>query len=473
MGARERLDGGRMIVPSNQMDEEKRSDLIDRVNAMRKEVESKLFPIESLDPRKPAVFLSVGGGELGDLAVTAAKRHFGGACGGVRAVAFDKYEGFPAQDAADASEVFDMMDGNLLEKKIMKYIPDPSEPHAIYLEVERIDTYRAYQLGMEKGYKVMSTPYGPLVCMDRHATKIMFERLKLDMVDWAYASSDDLVHEAAKEFGLPVIVKPVMTSSGHGTSIVKDKKQLDSCYRHAVEHARGGGNEVIVERFLPELKEKGTEITQIVVRHFNDKGRIMDSFLPPIEHKRPGATYHESWLPAAISGKAAVKCREGAARIADFLGGLGIYAVEQFVLGDSVHNNEVANRPHDTGLVTRWMLNMDEGAVQLASTLGLQITPTQLEIAKKGINGVAHVILAPESIKAEAAVTGWNPNRINAYISEKKAKADVWYFGKPTAYAGRRMGLAVAFNEDLAKAREDAGLVAHLAEMCINYGGGK
>lgn len=449
---------------------EERADLLDNIGSYKKEFEGRLSPLDPLDPERPAVFISVGGGELGDLAVTAAKRNYGGAGGGVRAVAFDRYNGFPAQDAADAAEVFDMKNGDLLERYIKKYVPDPSKPHAIYLEVEMIDTHRAYKLGMDEGYKVMATPYGPLVCMDRHATKLMFDRLRLERADWAYASSDKEVHSVAKDFGLPVMVKPVMTSSGHGTTIVKTHRGLEEAYAHAVEHARGVGDEVIVEKFLPELKTIGTEITQIVVRHFSEGGKIVNSFLPPIEHRRPEATYHESWLPATISQAAASECRQGAERIAEFMGGIGVFAVEQFVLGDKVYNNEVANRPHDTGLITRWMLNMDEGALELTSTLGLQINPFNLEISRQEVYGVAHVVLAPLEIKKEVKVLGWNANKLSAFQT-RGVRGDFWYFGKPTAYAGRRMGLAVAFQWELERARRNAEIIAHFAEGCIEYGG--
>jgi len=452
------------------MTEKERRDLLDNIGSYKKEFEKRLSPLDPLDPEKPAVFISVGGGELGDLAVTAAKRQYGGAGGGIKTVAFDRYNGFPAQDAADATEVFDMKNGDLLERYIKKYVPDPSKPHAIYLEVEMIDTYRAYKLGMDEGYRVMATPYGPLVCMDRHATKLMFDRLKLERANWAYANNDKEVHRIAKDFGLPVIVKPVMTSSGHGTSIVKTQKELEEAYAHAVEHARGVGDEIIVEKFLPELKTMGTEITQIVVRHFNEGGKIVNSFLPPIEHRRPGATYHESWIPATISQTAANRCREGAERMAEFMGGIGVFAVEQFVLGDEVYNNEVANRPHDTGLITRWMLNMDEGALELTSTLGLQINPFHLEIARQEVYGVAHVVLAPPEIKKEVRVLGWNANKLNAFQT-RGVRGDFWYFGKPTAYAGRRMGLAVAFQAELELARRNAEIIAHFAEGCIEYGG--
>lgn len=452
------------------MSEDERRRLIGEIPSIKKELEGRMVPLDGLDPKKPATFISVGGGELGDLAVTAGKRLYGGQGGGVRIVAFDKYRGFPAQDAADASEVFNMMDGDLLEEKIRKHVPDPSAPHAIYLEVERIDTHRAYRLGMEKGYRIMSTPYGPLVCMDRHATKIMFDRLGLERADWAFADKDGDVRRVARDFGLPVIVKPVMTSSGHGTSIVRNAEELEKAYSHSVEHARGVGNEVIVEKYLPGLKTMGTEITQIVVRHFNEGGKIVNSFLPPVEHRRPGATYHESWLPASISEAAALKCKEGAERIATFMGGLGVYAVEQFVIGDAVYNNEVANRPHDTGLVTRWMLNMDEGGIQLTSTLGLQLNPLHLEISRLGVFGVAHVVLAPEGVPVGAKVGGIDWGRLNAFQT-KGVRGDFWCFGKPDAYPGRRMGLAIAFQRELELARRNSEVVAHFAEGCISYGG--
>lgn len=450
------------------MSEKERVQLIKEIDSMRKEVEGRLAPLDRLSPEDPATFISVGGGELGDLAITAAGRHYGGARGGIISVAFDKYHGFPAQDAADYSEVFNMMDGDQLEKMIKKYVPDPRAPHAIYLEVERIDTQRAYKLGMEEGYKIMSTPYGPLVCMDRHATKLMFERLGLKMAPWSYADSQRGIEEAAEEFGLPVIVKPVMTSSGHGTSIVRTKVELKESYRHAVEHARGIGDEVIVEKYLQEVKERGTEITQIVVRHFNSEGKIVSACLPPIEHKRPGATYHESWLPATITEAAASKCRESAIKIAEFMGGLGIYAVEQFVVGDEVYNNEVANRPHDTGLVTRWMLNMDEGALQLASTLGMPLMPSATELSRYGVFGVAHVVLAPIEVKEGATVLEFNLKGMEKGLPDG-VKGDLWLFGKPSTYPGRRMGLAFAYSIELDKARRDAEQIAHLAEKQLAY----
>jgi phosphoribosylglycinamide formyltransferase 2 len=448
--------------------EEERIKLLKNVNSYRREFEDRLSPLDGLRRDKPVTFISVGGGELGDLAVTAAKRIYGGLSGGIRTIAFDRYNGFPAQDSSDYYEIFDMKDGDALENYIRKYIPDPNEPHAIYLEVEMIDTERTFRLGMEEGYRVMSTPYGPLVCMDRHATKMMFDMLRLERVEWAYARSDEEVRRIAADFGLPVIVKPVMTSSGHGTSIVKDEESLKKAYAHAREHARGIGEEVIVERFMPDLKSYGTEVTQIVVRHFDGDGKIVDSLLPPIEHRRPGATYHESWLPATISPLAARRCREFAGKIADFLGGIGVYAVEQFVIGDRVYNNEVANRPHDTGLITRWMLNMDEGGLQLTSTLGLPLSSSSTEISRKGVYGVAHVVLAPDGFEGERKVISVDMGAIHRFMGSGE---DFWYFGKPSAYAGRRMGLAVAFAEDLNSARHGAEKLAHFAEGCILYGG--
>ncbi|MEM0285957.1 MAG: ATP-grasp domain-containing protein [Candidatus Methanomethyliaceae archaeon] len=442
---------------------EERYEILKNVNSYREEYEKKLQPIEKLRTDKPAIFISIGGGELGDLAITAAKRHFGGINGGIKTVAFDRYYGFPAQDTADFYEVFNMMDGNTLEKYIRKYVPNPEEHHAIYLEVEMIDTERTFKLSMEEGYKVMSTPYGPLICMDRHSTKLMFDMLKLERVEWAYANNENELIKIAKDFGFPIIVKPVMTSSGHGTSIVVNENELISAYKYAKERARGFGDEIIVEKFLPNLKSEGTEITQIVVRHFDENGKIVNSFLPPIEHKRPAATYHESWLPSTIKPSLEEKCKEYAGKIANFLGGIGVYAIEQFVIKDKVYNNEVANRPHDTGMITRWMLNLDEGALQLISTLGLPVP--SIEISRKGVYGVAHVILAPEWIEGEKKVLGFNIRKMG-----KIKNGDLWYFGKPTAYAKRRMGLAIAFNENLDIARKEAEKIAHLAESCIEYG---
>jgi phosphoribosylglycinamide formyltransferase 2 len=445
---------------------EERIELLKNIDSYRREFESKLHPIEELKPNEPVIFMSIGGGELGDLAITTAKRYFGGVLGGIKTVVFDRYYGFPAQDVSDYFEVFDIKNGDLLEKNIKKYIPNPNVPHAIYLEVEMIDITRTFKLGMEENYKVMSTPYGPLVCMDRHLTKMMFDKLGLERVPWAYAKNDEEIQKIAQDFNLPIIVKPVMTSSGHGTTIVRNKEDLEKAYKHAKEHARGIGDEVIVEKFLSELKIHGTEITQIVVRHFDENGKIVNSFLPPIEHKRPGATYHESWLPASIPEDIVKKCQRDAGKIADFLGGLGVYAVEQFVIDDKVYNNEVANRPHDTGLITRWMLNMDEGALQLISTIGLTISKSSIEFSRIGVYGVAHVVLAPDNIVGEKKVKRIKINEINRIMD---SGVDFWYFGKPTAYPGRRMGLVVAFGKDLNDTRIKAERIAHFAEKCIEY----
>ena len=448
---------------------EERKEFLKTAEEYKKTWESKLRPTEELDPNDPAVFISAGGGEIGDLAMTAATRQLGGQTGGVKTVVFDRYEGFPAQDAADAFECFDMMDGDLLEEKIKKHVPDPSKPHAIYLEIEMVNTRKACQLGVDEGYRVLSSPYGPLICMDRHLTKLMFDKIDIPRVEWGYATSQEEIDKIAKDFGLPLVIKPVMTSSGHGTTIAKTEAELKKAYDFSVKHARGGGEEVTVEKFMPELTQGGTEITQLVVRHFDENGKIVSSLAPPIEHQRPGATYHESWLPATISEEAVKKCHEGAKKIAEFAGGLGIYAIEQFVFGDEVYNNEVANRPHDTGMVSKWMMNMDEGALQLHAGLGLPITPSDLEISRD-LYGVAHVILAPEfGTDDEVPVVSWNAGAVKNYIRQKGLSGDIWYFGKPVAYSDRRMGLAVAFDKDIGAARKVAEEIAHVAEQNIVY----
>lgn len=449
---------------------EKRLKLLQEAEDFKVKLEGELTPLESLSPVNPITFVSVGGGELGDLTLTAARRLLGGMKGGVRTVAFDRYEGFPAQDSADFYEVFDMLDGDKLEDAIRKYIPDPEERHAIYLEVERADTLRVCRLGVEAGYRVISTPYGPLICMDRHLTKLMLDRLKLPRLEWGYAESPEEVKKMVKDFGLPVIIKPVMTSSGHGTTIAKDWKDVEEAYEYAVKHARGRGDQLIVERYLSELKARGTEITQIAVRHFDADGKIVTSMLPPVEHQRPRATYHESWLPATIPESAVKVCQESAKKIAEFIGGLGVFAVEQFYIDGKVYNNEVANRPHDTGMITKWMLNLDEGAIQLLSSLALPIAPSDIKYSRTGVYGVAHVVLAPEGVYEDAPVKAWRFGKVKRLIHEKGYRADLWYFGKPYAYPSRRMGLAVAFHEDLKEARRIAEEVAHRAEAEVVYG---
>jgi len=443
--------------------------ILEEATKYKLKFEKQLCPISELNPNKPITFISVGGGELGDLALTAAKRQLGGINGGVRTIAFDVYDGFPGQDAADYAKVFNMMDGDKLEENIRKFVPNPSEPHAIYLEVEKADTRRVCKMGVEEGYKVMSTPYGPLICMDRHLTKLMFDKLNVPRADWRYATSQQEIESIVEDFGLPIISKPVMTSSGHGTAIVKSKEKLAHVYEHSLKHARGKGYEVIVEKYLPQLNIQGTEITQLAIRHFDESGKIVTSVAPPVEHKRPGATYHESWLPSTISEKSKRTCQESVKKIAEYIGGLGVFALELFVIDDIVYNNEVANRPHDTGMITRWMLNMDEGAMMLFSTLGLQLTPFDLKMSRPGY-GVAHVILA-ENIPEDKNyhVKGLNLNRVRTYIKNNEYDGDLWYFGKPVAYSHRRMGLAVGFHNNILKARKIAEDIAHQTEKLIAF----
>ncbi len=447
-----------------------RSRLLEEAAEFRKEYEARLEPLEMLCPEEPLVYISVGGGELGDLVVTAAKRELGGARGGIKIVAFDRYEGFPAQDAADASEVINMLDGDQLEKAIKKYVPNPDKPHAIYLEIERCDTMRVFKLGVEQRYRVVSTPYGPLIGMDRLTTRMFFDKIGIPTVEWSFATSAEELKRAAKDLGLPLIIKPIMTSSGHGATIARTWDDVEKAYEHSLKHARGRGDIVILEKFLTELKERGTEITQLVLRHFDENGKIVTTLLPPIEHKRPAATYHESWLPATIPSNVVEKCQEYARRVAEYIGGLGIFAVEQFVIGDMVYNSEFANRPHDTGMVTRWALERDEGALHLLASIGLPLAEDVKNLKIKGEYCVAHVVLAPEELPdGEVRVKGWKASEVNAYIRRKKYRGMVWYFGKPTAYPERRMGLAVAYHEDLESARRIAGDIAHFAEKSIIY----
>jgi len=447
-----------------------RARILEEAAEFRKEYEAGLKPLELLRPDEPFTYISVGGGELGDLVITAAKRELGGTRGGMRTVALDRYEGFPAQDAADVSEVINMLDGDQLEKAIKKYVPSPDRPHAIYLEIERCDTMRIFKLGVEQGYRVVSTPYGPLIGMDRLMTRMFFDKIGIPAVEWSFATSAEELKRAAKDLGLPLIIKPIMTSSGHGATIARTWDDIERAYEHSLKHARGRGDIVILEKFLTELKERGTEITQLVLRHFDEDGKIVTTLLPPIEHKRPAATYHESWLPATIPSDAVKKCQEYARRVAEYIGGLGIFAIEQFVIGNKVYNSEFANRPHDTGMVTRWALERDEGALHLLASIGLPLTEDVKGLKIKGEYCVAHVILAPERLpEKEVRVKAWKASEINAYIRRKKYKGMVWYFGKPAAYPGRRMGLAVAYHEDLENARRTAEDIAHFAEKSIVY----
>ncbi|MGB9733779.1 MAG: ATP-grasp domain-containing protein [Conexivisphaera sp.] len=446
---------------------EPRRSMVDEATSYARELEPRLEPLDHLDPGDPFIYVSVGGGELGDLVLTAAKRSLGGRGGGILTAAIDRYPGFPAQDVADAHAVLDMMNGDALESAISGFVGDPRRTrHAVFLEVEAVDTARVFDMS-RRGYNVVSTPYGPLIGMDRLASKLLISGLGVPAVDWRYAGSAEELRSAADELGLPVIVKPVMTSSGHGTSVVTDADELDAAYEHALRHARGRGDEVIVERYLPELRERGIELTQLVIRGFDEDGRLRTSVLS-VGHMRPGAVYVESWIPSGAPASLEAEGAEHAKRIADALGGLGIYAVEQFVVDGKVYTSEFANRPHDTGMVTRWALTEDEGSLHLRSTMGLRIQlPRIVDI---GSTCVARVVLAPEDVAPGSPVISWDPSAAYSILAGMGVRGDVWFFGKPTAYPGRRMGLAAACSPSLRTARDAAARAAAAVEEGIRYG---
>ncbi len=432
-----------------------------------RDLDGRLEPLGRLSASDPFIYVSVGGGELGDMVLTAARRSLGGRQGGVLTAAIDRYQGFPAQDSADVHAVIDMMDGDALERAISGMVGDPRRRHAIFLEVEAADVGRVFEMS-RRGYNVVSTPYAPLVGMDRLATKLLISKLGVPAVEWRYAGSEEELREAAEDLGFPVIVKPVMTSSGHGTSVVWDEGDLGRAYEHSIAHARGRGDEVIVERYLPELRTRGLELTQLVLRAFDEDGRLRTIALPAVGHTRPGAVYVESWMPSGVPRELEEEGAEQARRIADALGGLGLYAVEQFVIDGRVYTSEFANRPHDTGMVTRWALSEDEGSLHLRSTMGLLVEPPRL-LDPEGYCA-ARVVLAPEDVVPGSPVLSWNPSAARASLARDGVRGDAWFFGKPAAYPGRRMGLVAACSGSLEVARSAAARAAGAFEEGIAYG---
>lgn len=450
---------------------ESREIMVEEALSHAGDLEKRLGPLERLEPSRPLVFVSIGGGELGDLVLSTARTLLGGRWGGVRTVAVDRYEGFPAQDVADAYEIVDIGVAEEVVRAVKRHVKDPGEPHAIYVEIETADPSGLFEMGVREGYNVVSSPYAPVIGLDRLATKLLFEKLGLPMTRWEYANSREDLLRAAKRLGLPVIVKPIRSSSGHGMTIARSWGDVEKAYQHSIEHARGRGDEVIVEEFLEDLKREGVEATQIVARHFSESRKVVETPLPAVEHQRPGATYHESWMPSTLPRGVVERCREYAAAVARSLGGLGLYSVEQFVIGGRIYNSEFANRPHDTGMVTRWAMRRNEGELHMLSSIGIPLTPSDFELTARGLYAAAHVILAPEGVRPGARVAGWDLFSIRGFLRARGYVGDVWFFGKPAAYPGRRMGLAAAFHESLSAARRAAEEIAHFAEKMIFYEG--
>ena len=361
--------------------------------------------------------LLLGSGELGKEFVIAAKRL------GQYVVACDSYAGAPAMQVADACEVFDMLDGDRLEAVVAKHDPDIIVP-----EIEAIRTERLYACE-ERGIQVVPSARAVNFTMNRKSIRdLAAEELGLKTAQYFYARSFDELKAAAARIGFPCVVKPLMSSSGKGQSLVRTPDELEHAWEYGCSGSRGDIRELIIEEFIPF----DSEITLLTVTQQN--GPTL--FCPPIGHVQKGGDYRESFQPAPISPEHLAEAQAMAAKVTQALTGAGLWGVEFFLSHDKgVYFSELSPRPHDTGMVTlAGTQNLNEFELHCRAVLGLPIPLITLEHTC-----ASAVILSPIASREQPRYRGEEEVC-------REENTDLRIFGKPSTKLNRRMGVVVRYD---------------------------
>ena len=356
--------------------------------------------------------LLLGSGELGKEFVIAAKRL------GQYVVACDSYAGAPAMQVADACEVFDMLDGDRLEAVVAKHDPDIIVP-----EIEAIRTERLYACE-KRGIQVVPSARAVNFTMNRKSIRdLAAEELGLKTAKYFYAKSFDELKAAAERIGFPCVVKPLMSSSGKGQSLVRTPDELEHAWEYGCSGSRGDIRELIIEEFIPF----DSEITLLTVTQQNG---------PTIGHVQKGGDYRESFQPAPISPEHLAEAQAMAAKVTQALTGAGLWGVEFFLSHDKgVYFSELSPRPHDTGMVTlAGTQNLNEFELHCRAVLGLPIPRITLEHT-----GASAVILSPIASREQPRYRGEEEVC-------REENTDLRIFGKPSTKLNRRMGVVVRYD---------------------------
>ncbi|MBD2778136.1 formate-dependent phosphoribosylglycinamide formyltransferase [Iningainema tapete] len=372
----------------------------------------------------PQKLMLLGSGELGKEFVIAAQRL------GNYVIAVDRYAHAPAMQVADCSEVISMLSADDLEGIVNKHQPDFIIP-----EIEAIRTEKLVEFE-QRGITVIPTAAATNYTMNRDRIReLVSKNLGIRTARYGYAIALEELISVSNEIGFPNVVKPVMSSSGKGQSVVTHKDEVEKAWSYAIANSRGDSQKVIVEEFI----NFEIEITLLTIKQWN----APTIFCPPIGHRQERGDYQESWQPAEISAQMISDAQIIAKKVTDALSGAGIFGVEFFITKDEVIFSELSPRPHDTGMVTLISQNLNEFELHLRAILGLPIP----NIEQLGASASA-VILAQEHLDS-VAFTG-----IAEALSEKDV--DIRLFGKPNAHPYRRMGVALAKGSNIPEAREKA-----------------
>jgi phosphoribosylglycinamide formyltransferase 2 len=369
----------------------------------------------------------LGSGELGKEVAIEAQRL------GIEVIAVDRYAHAPAMQVAHRSHVIRMLDAEALREIVLH-----ERPHFIVPEIEAIATDELLRLEAE-GFHVVPTALAAKLTMDREGIRrLAAEQLGLPTSPYRFASTLDEYLAAIDEIGLPCVVKPVMSSSGKGQSIVKDKAGVETAWRYAQEGGRAGAGRVIVEGFIAF----DYEITLLTVRHAGGT-----SFCDPIGHLQISGDYRESWQPHPMSATALERSRDIALRITSKLGGRGLFGVELFVRGDDVWFSEVSPRPHDTGMVTLISQDLSEFALHLRAILGFPIP----HIRSLGPSASTAILIEGDTAELQFS---------NLQSALVEPDTTLRLFGKPEVRGQRRMGVALARADNIDEARRRSRQVA-------------
>lgn len=380
--------------------------------------------------------LFCGAGELGKEVVIELKRL------GCEVIAVDRYANAPGMQVADRAFVIDMLDPAALRAVIER-----ERPHLVVPEIEAIATDALVQLESE-GFHVIPTARAARLTMHREGIRrLAAEELGLPTSPYLFADRFEDFAAGAHKLGFPCVVKPVMSSSGKGQSLVKSEAELEQAWKYAQAGGRAGAGRVIVEGFI----EFDYEITLLTVRH-QQGDQLVTSFCDPIGHLQIDGDYRESWQPQPMSDAALAESRRIAGAVTAALGGRGIFGVELFVKGDQVWFSEVSPRPHDTGLVTLISQNLSEFGLHARAILGLPISA----IRRHGFAASCALL-----VKGDSSAMRYG----NLAEALAQPDTDLKLFGKPEVHGSRRLGVGLALGASVEQARAKARAVVAAVDV--------
>jgi phosphoribosylglycinamide formyltransferase 2 len=391
-----------------------------------------------LTPNATKVML-LGAGELGKEVIIALQRL------GVEVIAVDRYAHAPGHHLAHRFHVIDMTD-----PKALRAVVEAERPHLVVPEIEAIATDELARIEADGLARVIPTARATQLTMNREGIRrLVAEELRLPTSKYAFAESVEEVRRAAQELRFPCVMKPVMSSSGKGQSVLKGPDDIEKAWEYAMSAGRVKRARVIVEEWIAF----DYEITLLTVRARDERGQPATYFCEPVGHVQIHGDYVESWQPQPMTGRALTRAREIAKRVTDNLGGSGIFGVELFVQGDHVWFSEVSPRPHDTGMVTMITQDQSEFELHARAILGL---PVSTELRSPGASAVIYGGVNAKGIAFEGLEEALRLPHV-----------EVRLFGKPEAFTRRRMGVALAYGRDFGEARQRAKQCAALVRPVL------